>query len=44
MRVLAGWSPVRIAIFIGVWRSMVARMSGGHEVVGSKPTTPTMGA
>ena len=28
-------------LVIGVWRSLVARLSGGQEVVGSNPATPT---
>ena len=28
-------------IFIGVWRSLVARLTGGQEAMGSSPVTPT---
>ena len=27
--------------FIGVWRSLVARLTGGQEAMGSSPVTPT---
>ncbi len=29
---------------IGAWRSLVARMTGGHEVAGSSPVAPIFSA
>ena len=31
---------IRIRFLYGAWRSLVARVTGGHEVAGSSPVAP----
>ena len=34
---------IRAAHIGGVWRSLVARLTGGQEAAGSSPVTPSFG-
>lgn len=37
-----GVTPGSLEVIVGAWRSLVARLHGAQEVVGSNPAAPTI--